>query len=51
MRGISTNNFFKEAMDAIASGTPSLRKASRHWNIPLTYFWSFEPKHNLGNVG
>jgi hypothetical protein len=23
-------------MDAIKNGTTSLRKASRHWNIPLT---------------
>jgi len=26
----------EEAMDAIENGTTSLRKANRHWNIPLT---------------
>jgi hypothetical protein len=26
----------EEAMDAIENGTTSLRKASKHWNIPLT---------------
>jgi hypothetical protein len=26
----------EEARDAIENGTTSLRKVSRHWNIPLT---------------
>jgi hypothetical protein len=35
-RGKWTSEALKEAMDAIENGTTSLRKASRHWNIPLT---------------
>jgi hypothetical protein len=31
-----SNEALEEAMDAIENGTTSLRKASRHWNIPLT---------------
>jgi hypothetical protein len=30
----------EEAMDAVESGTISLRKASRHWNIPLTWLFT-----------
>ncbi len=35
-RGKWTNEALEEAMDAIENGTNSLRKASRHQNIPLT---------------
>jgi hypothetical protein len=35
-KGKWTNEALKEAMDAIENGTTSLRKASRHWNIPFT---------------
>ncbi len=31
-----TNEALEEAMDAIENGKTSLKKASRHWNIPLT---------------
>jgi len=30
------NEALEEAMDAIENGTTSLKKANRHWNIPLT---------------
>jgi hypothetical protein len=42
MKGTLTNKIFEEGMDAIEGGTTTLRKPSRHWNIPFTYFWSFE---------
>jgi hypothetical protein len=35
-KGKWTNEALEEAMDAIENGTISLRKASRHWNVPLT---------------
>ncbi len=35
-KGKQTNEALEEAMDAIENGTTSLRKASRHWNIPFT---------------
>jgi len=35
-RGKSTNEALEEAMDVVEGGITSLRKASRHWNIPLT---------------
>jgi hypothetical protein len=34
-RGKWTNEALEEAMDVIEGGIISLRKASRHWNIPL----------------
>jgi hypothetical protein len=36
IKGKWTSEALEEAMDAIENGTISLRKASRHWNIPLT---------------
>ncbi len=36
IRGKWTNEALEEAMDAIENGEISLRKASRHWNIPFT---------------
>jgi len=35
-RGKWTNEALEEAMDAIENGTTSLKKVSRHWNIPFT---------------
>jgi hypothetical protein len=35
-RGKWTNEALEEAMDAIQNVTTSLRKANKHWNIPLT---------------
>ncbi len=31
-----TNEALEEAIDAVENGTTSLRKASKHWNTPLT---------------
>jgi hypothetical protein len=35
-RGKRSNQALEEAMDAVERGRISLRKANRHWNIPLT---------------
>jgi hypothetical protein len=35
-KGKSTSEALEEAMDVVEGGIISLRKASRHWNIPLT---------------
>jgi len=50
-RGKWTNEALEKAMDVIENGTTSLRKASKHWNIPLTsLFDHLCGKQDLGNL-
>jgi len=51
VRGKLTNKIFEEAMDAIESGTTSLRKTSRHWNIPLPIFGHLNGKTQSRKCG
>jgi hypothetical protein len=50
-----SNETLEEAMDAIEDGTTSLRKASRHWNIPFTSLFDHSygktKSRKLGLVG
>jgi hypothetical protein len=45
----------EEAMDAIENGTTSLRKTSRHYNIPLTslfdHLYGKTRSRKLGPIG
>jgi len=48
-------NALEEAMDAIENETTSLRKASKHWNIPLTsssdHLYGKTKSRKLGPIG
>jgi hypothetical protein len=45
----------EEAMDAVENETTSLKKASRHWNIPLTllsdHLYGKTRSRKLGPIG